>query len=109
MRLNVKEYDSYVVYLHNKNQMIATKLDDIFGQKDIQIQVSDQLRKSVGFGYYSKYYKIKRIHWKAKDRPEKKCSDQTTEATTSMCITRHIELAIGCSMGLSGSNPQIPV
>ena len=105
----MQKYDSFHLYLHNKNQVIAKKVDDIFGQKDILIHVGDQLRKSLKFGYYRKEYKIKRTHWKAIDRPEKKCTEQTTEVDTTKCIARHIELTIGCSMGLSGSNPQIPM
>ena len=105
----MENYDSFRVYLHNKNQVITEKTDDIFGQKDIPINVGNQLRNSVQFGYYSKEYKIKRTHWKAMDKPEKKCSEETTEVNTTVCITNYIEQTTGCSMGLYGSNPEIPM
>ena len=105
----MENYHSFKVYLHNKNQVITEKTDDIFGQKDIPINVGNQLRNSVQLGQYSKEYKIKRTHWKAMDRPEKKCSEEATEANTTMCITNHIEQTIGCSMGLSGRSPEIPM
>ena len=41
------------------------------------------------------------------DRPEKRCAEQNTEANTTKCITNYIEHTTGCSMGLSGSNPEI--
>ena len=103
----MQKLEHFHLYLHNKNQIIAKKVDEIFGMKDIVIVLGDQLKKSVEFGYYSKQYKIKRTHWKAMNRPEKRCTEQNTEANTTKCITNYIEHTTGCSMGLSGSNPEI--
>ena len=103
----MQKHEHFHLYLHNKNQIIAKKVDEIFGMKDIVIVLGDQLKKSVEFGYYSKQYKIKRTHWKAMNRPEKRCTEQNTEANTTKCITNYIEHTTGCSMGLSGSNPEI--
>ena len=107
--LKVQIWDSFHVYLHNRNQVIAKKVDDIFGQKDIPMNVGDQLKNSLQFRHFRKDFKIKRTHWKALDRPEKKCSEGTTEANITKCIAHFIEQTIGCSIGVLGSNPQIQV
>ena len=51
-------------------------------------------------------FAITRTRWKTLDTPDKRCDeDRRTEAKTTMCITRSIDKLIGCSMGLSGSDP----
>ena len=100
IRLSVEnmseEKSPYRLYLHNKDQMIFHKVDEIFGSKRINVDKGHN-------------YKIKRTRWKALDSPVKRCTDQGAKANTTQCVTNYIENTIGCSMGLSGSDPQIPM
>ena len=95
--VNLTEENSpYRLYLHNKDQMIFHKVDEIFGSRVINVPKG---RK----------YKIKRTSWKALDYPAKRCTEQGAKANTTRCITNYIENTIGCSIGLSGSDPQFPM
>ena len=93
------ENEGYRYYLHNKDQMYFPKVDEIFGSKVFYSPMAEG----------SPTYKIKRIRWKALDTPGKRCTSQDTEANTTKCITAYMENTIGCSMGLAGSDRQIPM
>lgn len=90
----------FYLYVHNKGQMIFPKNDLIYG--------STFLYKSIKQGNnYWQPFAITRTQWKTLDRPDKRCDvDNQSEANTTMCITRYIERTTGCSIGLSGSDPE---
>lgn len=96
----------YYIYLSNKNQMYIPRADNLFGSDTFNLDTSGSLRKS-GTTEFLRYYKIRRLHWNALDSPEKRCDMVDTEANTTRCLTQHMEETVGCSMGLTRSNPRM--
>ena len=52
-------------------------------------------------------FKIRRTLWKLLDVPGKRCDMSNTEANTTRCLTQHMEETVGCSMGLTRSDPAL--
>ena len=91
--------NNFYLYVHDKGQMTFPKNDLIFGSAYVFKTLKQENNFFQAFPYT-------RTRWKTLDTPNKRCDeDRRTEAKTTMCITRSIDKLIGCSMGLSGSDP----
>ena len=92
--------------------MYFPKVDKIFGSDYMSFQV-DSARVKRGMKDGTKFhimttYKMAKTHWRAMDTNNKRCiSHHNKEANTTKCITEFLENKVGCSVGLSGSNPKI--
>ena len=53
---------------------------------------------------------LKRTRVKSMNTDAKRCDESIamSNPNTGECVTKYLEDTIGCSMGLSGSNPSIP-
>ena len=83
--------------------MYFPKDDTIFG--------SNVIYKNDFTNYEGDYYQalgITRTRWKSLKTDNNNCDDdQEIEANATKCITHYMEDKIGCSVGLSGNNPEI--
>ena len=84
--------------------MYFPKDDTIFGS-DVIIK-HDFTSDSEGI--YEQTLSITRTRWKSLKTDNNNCDDdQNLEANTTKCITHYMEDEIGCSVGLSGTDPEI--
>ena len=92
--------------------MYLPKMDKIFGSDYMSLSVdSARVKRGMKEGknfHIVTTHKIAKTHWKAMDTNNKRCISQNyEEANTTKCITEFLENKVGCSVGLSGSNPKI--
>ena len=92
------------MFLHNKDQIYLPKFDEIYGSDLIFLTVNQEMREAGTFGLQP--YKIKRTFIKGLDTPDKRCDKDSSKANITQCITRYVEHAIGCSIGLLRSDRQ---
>ena len=89
-------------FIHNKGQMYFPKKDGTFGSAFFYINIHDRTRR------YSQSYRLGRTHMKLLRTKSQACDDdENSEPNTTMCITRHLERAAGCSMGMEGGDPHV--
>ena len=89
------------LFVHNKGQMYFPKDDEIFGSDNMYREL--YLNSS-----YQEELKIKRTLRKAISNEGNICDeDKFTEASVTRCITKYLEEKIGCSVGMSGGDPEI--
>ena len=83
--------------------MYLKSLNNVFGSDSVTVSA---LKKEDDKNYtYQKSYTLKQKHWKAIDHGDQRCDQrETAVGYTSKCITKFLEMTIGCSMGLQGSD-----
>ena len=102
VHLRLEKENGVYIFVHNKEQMIFPKFDGIYGSAYLGKTVLTQ-------GHYSQTFSISRTHWKTLSNENKVCDeDLDKEANLTSCYTRYLEDTIGCSMGMLGSNDEVP-
>ena len=96
-----QEENDVSVFVHDRGQMVFPKLDGIYGSAHLQ-------KRRLPRRTYEQSFSITRTRWKTISSEEKRCDDNPqSEANTTGCVTRYLEAVIGCSIGLSGSDPDV--
>ena len=106
----------YSFEVGNKNHRpVIARNDGIYGNDFYMRKIPQKLinkiqdeSETITAGYMP--LKIRRTHVKALNTDEKRCDESISMSNpnTGKCVTKYLEDTIGCSMGLSGSNPNIP-
>ena len=56
---------------------------------------------------YGQEYRLEQTHLKILRTKNQVCDEGTSEPNTTICITRHLEKMVGCSIGMAGADPNI--
>ena len=108
MLLSTEGHDflEFTTFIHNKDQIYLPKSDEIYGSAFLLLNVDVNKEGRKGLNFHQTYM-MSTTQWKAMDTEKKRCDKGSEEAETTKCITRYLENKIGCSLGLSGSNPNV--
>ena len=102
VHLRHEKENSVYIFVHNKEQMIFPKFDGIYGSAYLA-------KTTLNKWTYAQTFSVSRTHWKTLSNENRVCDeDLDTEANLTSCYTRYLENTIGCSMGLLGSNDEVP-
>ena len=105
----------YSFEVGNKNHRpVFARSDAIYGNDLYIRKIPQKLIKKIKdesktfTGYMP--LQLKRTRVKSMNTDAKRCDESITRSNpnTGECVTKYLEDTIGCSMGLSGSNPSIP-
>ena len=91
----------FFFFVHNKGQMYVPKKDGIFGSSFFRRHIPALNKK------YGQSYRLDRTHMKIMRTKNQICDERNSEPNTTMCITRHLEKTVGCSMGMLGTDPHM--
>ena len=84
--------------------MYLKSANNVFGSDSVAVSPLKKDGKNYTYLYH-KTYTLKQIRWKAVDNDDQRCDQrETAVGYTSKCITKFLEMTIGCSMGLQGSD-----
>ena len=81
--------------------MYIPRLDGAFGSFYFHTYIPNKTRS------YGQAFRLERTHIKLLKTDNQECDDENSEPNTTMCITRHLEQALDCSMGLQGGGQNI--
>ena len=81
--------------------MYIPKRDGAFGSSYFKKHIPDHTKR------YSQRYSLERTHMKLLRTKNQECDDKNSEPNTTICITRHLEKTVGCSLGMQGGDPHI--
>ena len=84
--------------------MYFPKKDGIFGSSYFY---KDMPAHRYGHKRFGQTYRLDRTHWKIMRTKDQICDEGNSEPNTTMCITRHLENKVGCSIGMLGADPHI--
>ena len=94
----------YYFFIHNKGQMYFPKKDGVFGSSFFYKPIQSIHARNKKYG---QSYRLEQTHLKILRTENQICDDGNSEPNTTMCITRHLEKTVGCSMGMLGTDPHM--
>ena len=91
----------FYFFTHNKGQMYFPRRDGAFGSSFLFREFPANNKR------YGQAYKLEQTHLKMLRTENQVCDEGTSEPNTTLCITRHCERTVGCSIGMAGADPNI--